>query len=347
MPRPNEYLQIQPGRDRLTDNTAFQQLRDLVRFSLDFYANRFRLLSLQALETRQAKEPPSRTFNRAVDSLDRNKAHIPSDVYREVRGNILAGAKAAKIAEQDLDQRAVLLAPLATAGITAVAMNHEFAREIRLLERTAEQLREIATSSDLSRLLRIAESLDATRRRFRSLQALFSPLTTAEDRNATARLLVHPVVWQVVDAMAPLMPGVTFDLDGIPQGLRFPLGSFAEWNAMLQNLVSNAWNALLDSDRLAISFDGGRDNRLREWLLVSDTGVGLGVSLEESAQLFYPFERRLKISPENQSIAMGGQGLGLAIVRMIAQRRSARTYFVPAKDGFTTTVEISWRGAAE
>jgi hypothetical protein len=47
---PGEWLQIQPGRDRLHDNHAFGQLRDLVRLSLDFYANRFRLLALQEAE---------------------------------------------------------------------------------------------------------------------------------------------------------------------------------------------------------------------------------------------------------------------------------------------------------
>ena len=87
--------------------------------------------------------------------------------------------------------------------------------------------------------------------------------------------------------------------------------------------------------------------RGREWLRISDTGVGLGVSLKESDTFFDPFERRLKISEDNRSIAMGGQGLGLAIVRMITRRRSAVATFVQPKAGYATTVEISWRGAPE
>ena len=104
---------------------------------------------------------------------------------------------------------------------------------------------------------------------------------------------------------------------------------------------------MLDSNKSLISFDGGRGTRAREWLRVSDTGVGLDVPLNDSQKLFEPFQRQLRISDENRSIAMGGQGLGLAIVRMIAQRRSAQAAFVQPKKGFVTTVEILWRGAPE
>src|SRR5262249_48299956 len=48
--RPGEWLQIQPGRDRLHENDAYQQLHDLVRFALDFYANRYRMREARAAE---------------------------------------------------------------------------------------------------------------------------------------------------------------------------------------------------------------------------------------------------------------------------------------------------------
>ena len=82
----------------------------------------------------------------------------------------------------------------------------------------------------------------------------------------------------------------------------------------------------------------------REWLRVSDTGQGLGIALHEAQRLFEPFERRLAISHDNQSIALGGQGLGLTIARMIAHRRAADVRFVKPTEGFSTTFELSWRG---
>ncbi|HWX41059.1 MAG TPA: ATP-binding protein, partial [Blastocatellia bacterium] len=82
---PDEWLQIQSGRDRLMDNPAFYQLRDLVRFSLDFYANRFRLVDLEVAEKNQAQEPPSRKYERAIGALERRKDEIPTSVFREVK----------------------------------------------------------------------------------------------------------------------------------------------------------------------------------------------------------------------------------------------------------------------
>ena len=342
---PGQCLQIQAGRDRLHDNAAFVQLRDLVRFSLDFYANRFRLLNLRATERKRSRESPSRTYDRAVAVLDRNKEDLSRPAYQEIRREIIAARRAAATEEEAIDKRAVLLAPLATAGITALAMNHELAREILFLQRTGDRLRAIATKSRSSEIRMIADEIDDARLRFHSLQELFAPLLDPEDINATNRLRVQPIVRQVVQAMGLLMPGVAFDSSDIPDGLRFPVGSLAEWCAILQNVLSNAWNAMLDSEKSLVSFNGGRGPRAREWLRVSDTGVGLDVPLQDTEKLFEPFERRLHISDANRSIAMGGQGLGLAIVSMIARRRTARAAFVEPKVGFATTIEISWKGS--
>ena len=101
---------------------------------------------------------------------------------------------------------------------------------------------------------------------------------------------------------------------------------------------------MLDSEQCEMSFRGGKEKSGNEWLRISDTGQGLGVSLNEAPKLFEPFERRLKISEDKRSIAIGGQGLGLAIVRMIAHRRLAKVEFVAPEERFSTTFEIAWKG---
>ena len=340
-------LQIQPGRDRLADNKAFRQLRNLVRFSLDFYANRFRLLSLQASEKRRAKEPPSDSLGRAIDVLDRNKAQVPRPAFQELRRELLSAQRATTAEEQHLDRRAALLAPLATAGMTALALNHELAREVGLLQRATHRLRKLAAGATIPELTRVAGDIETAAERLVALRQLFLPLMSDEDRDATDRLRTRAVVRQVVRGIAPLMGRVDFRTVDIPNDLRFPRGSFAEWNALLQNILTNAWNAMLDTEVATIFFEGGRGTRRHEWLRISDTGVGLGTPLDKSAHLFEPFERRLDISAANSSLAMGGQGLGLAIVRMIAQRRAMKVAFVRPKPTFSTTFEISWRGGSE
>ena len=339
------WLQIQSSRDRLHNNSAFFQLRDFVRYSLDFYANRYRMLTLQIAEKERVREPSSRKFQRALNALDRNRAEMPAAVYQEVKREIAAARKASVAEEEVLDQRAALLAPLATAGMTALALSHELARESRFLKSTSEKLSRLAKANPVLELDAIAKGFHELRRRLDALQELFAPLLSETDTAATDRLRVRPLVHQVVRSMRPLLPRVEFDLTGISSSLWFPAGSFAEWNAMLQNVIANAWNAMLDSERAEISFDGGKSRTGREWLRVSDTGKGLGMTLKESMKLFEPFERDLEISQDNRSIAIGGQGLGLTIVRMIAHRRATRVGFVKPTKDFSTAFEISWRGA--
>jgi signal transduction histidine kinase len=336
------FLQIQSGRDRLHDNNAFYQLRDLVRFSVDYYANRYRALKLDAEERERPSEAPSKKLNRAVDLLEENKTRISPAVYRALSRELSEASEGRKIEERVAEERAALLAPLASAGMTALALNHEISRESTFLGRIGRRLRALAAEHSLPELLELAKEFDEARKRLDSVRELFAPLLTDEDRSATDRLRVRAVVGQVIQGMSVLMPGVKIHFDQIPADLRFPLGSLAEWSALLQNVFANAWNAMLESTRREILLTGSRGNA-SESLYVSDTGQGLGIPLSESTQLFEPFERRLEVSRDKRSIAIGGQGLGLAIVRMLARRRKANVAFIEPSPGFSTTFELSWR----
>lgn len=337
------WLQIQPGRDRLAPNKSFTQLRDLVRFSLDFYANRYRALADQAIQQKRTREPPARALAGALRTLERNKSSMPDEVYSEVRRELRVVDKRIKTENEALDSRAVILAPLATAGMAALAMDHEIARETNLLADVAGALKRLATENSSPELDKAAADLATFQSRFNSYRILFSPLADAEDRDATRRLPVYSVVNQVVNAVRSRMPSVAFDLGDIPKDMHFPVGAFVEWSAVIQNVLFNAWDAMLDTGRKAIHFHGALVSR-HQVLRVSDTGAGLAVPLDKAHALFEPFERRTEITEENRSIAIGGQGLGLTIVRMITKQRAADVRFVSPRAGYSTTIEISWRG---
>lgn len=60
--------------------------------------------------------------------------------------------------------------------------------------------------------------------------------------------------------------------------------------------------------------------------------------------LFKPFVRRSSISSERRELGMGGTGLGLTIVEMIAESRGCDVDFVDTDDTkWSTTFEMSWR----
>lgn len=340
-----DWLQIQPGRDRLIANDAFIQLRDLLRFALDFYANRYRLLDVQLEKQSSDREPSSRRFERAMEVLDESKGEIQPETFRKLRREVVAAQNAAITDEAELDRRAALLAPLATAGMSALALVHELAREIRLLDDLGGQLAALSGHGKNKHLKEMATAFEDARKRLESIVELFAPLISEEDTAATDRLRIRPIVEQTVEAMRVLMPGVSFDYGEVPaRASRFPVGAWAEWSALLQNVLSNAWNAMLESgNEPAIHIAAGTQAGGKEWLRISDTGKGLGVTLAESSKFFEPFERGLTVHADRESMLIGGHGLGLAIVRMIARRRDANVAFVKPRAGFSTTFEISWR----
>ena len=344
-PDPNDWLRIQPGRDRLAHNRAFDQLRDLVRFAVDLYANRYRAFADQVAETERVKDPPRQALQRAIGALDRHRTAIPDPVFREIKQDVARLERAVEKEEEFLDRRAALLAPLATAGMAALAFNHELARETRTLDVIKQTLGALAKTYDNKDLDRAAQSLANFEARFQSYRALFSPLTNAEDKEPR-RLRVLAVLEQLINSLRPRMPGVTFDFRGcVDRDLRFPTGSFVEWSALLQNVLFNAWNAMLASELKYVQLQTLSPARRSVSLRISDTGVGLAVPPAQSSSLFEPFERGLVIAEENQSIAIGGEGLGLAIAKMIAERRFASVAFVEPSHGYSTAFELSWRAS--
>lgn len=341
---PGSWLQLQAGRDRLHENKAYDQLVDLVRYSLDLYANRYRARELRRTELERSKEPASAKQHRALAVLDKHRPALPVVVYREVKREV-KDALDASIKEEALqDRRAALLAPLAAAGMATLAFNHELEREERLIRRTVSQLRRLARENKDDALSKIAADLSSALDRRSTLKKLFAPLLSDEDRDTQSRLLILPIVQDTIEALEPIVPRMEFEIDNIPQNQMFPEGTLAEWSALIQNVVTNAWNATLTQPKPVLHFAGGREGRSREWLRISDNGQGLDVPLDRAYKLFEPFERHLKIAADQRSIAIGGQGLGLAIVKMIAVRRKASVEFVEPPPGFATCIELSWKG---
>jgi signal transduction histidine kinase len=87
---------------------------------------------------------------------------------------------------------------------------------------------------------------------------------------------------------------------------------------------------------LVRALNDGRRNRLH----VSDLGTGM--DLHGQARLFEPFNREQRTSEERAALGLGGMGLGLTIVRMIADQRGCNARFVEPDAGWSTTFELEW-----
>ncbi|MBX3001993.1 MAG: sensor histidine kinase [Caldilineaceae bacterium] len=335
-------LQIQVTRDRLLENRAYDDLVHLVRYSLDFYAMQQARRKLLQVEQQQIIAQPREKFENVDRALQEIRYALPEPVYEKFRTDVKEAIEASEFETTLYQHRTGLLGALATAGMSALAIEHEVQKQYTILETVSHDLRmlQLQDSTAIHRLQDIADRIEEWIRRARATRAIFSHLLDEEDRESRARFRAKPLLRDTVDQIRVLLRGTQVHLDHIDPELRLPHGGFAEWNAIFQNVLVNAVNAMLDSQLREIEISSREQGKVRE-ILVQDTGVG--VDLTTADELFEPFQRRLELSEERKALGVGGTGLGLTIVRMIAESLGCSVKFTQPTDGHSTAFSLSWR----
>ena len=344
-PPSNPGLEVTITRDRLVNTTAFQDLRNLVRQAIHWYANekaRRRLADELTVGVRPVKIR-SLDFHEA---LDRARPHLSAEVAGDLEDAYRQSVAASERVTEEAEGRASALGAFATAGIAAIGYQHELRRQFLLVERVADILPEAAgdAAEVRSRLVELQSDLRQVMKRARDIGVLFAHLVDHENIEEVRNFLAKRTVESIVRQVSSIQPGVTFDLTGIAPKLRLPPAAYAEWVSIFQNALFNSLNALVDSDERVIvvrSEDKGKRRRI----LIEDTGSG--IDLEDSETLFEPFKRRATISRERRELGFGGSGLGLTIMRIIAGSRGVRVRFESPSAGFATRLVIDWMYEAE
>ena len=172
------------------------------------------------------------------------------------------------------------------------------------------------------------------------MRRLFGHLLYKENREEVGRFRVLRVLEQVRDQVEGILRGAQIWIEKVPEDLRFPPGRFMEWSAILQNILINAYNAMLDSERHVIRITAHRE-KARTVVTIEDTGYG--IDLKTADEFFKPFARQTHISPERRGLGLGGSGLGLTIVKMIADSLGCDVRFVLPSEGYSTAFELSWK----
>ncbi len=336
------FLKINIGRDRLVDNVAYQELKRVVRWSIDYYATRYQLRQERDVARLKPSEPAKPKLDRLREIIAEIQVELPPALHTKLVQHLDDYYETVERQNRYTERQIALLAPLAAAGLASLAFEHESNRELRRLTELVSELPAIAaqTEVDEGRLQELEMGFQSWIIQHRRMRGVFSPLANESDREDVRRLRVKPTVRAVLKNSRWLLRNVNADVTLIENHVRFPLGTLADWQALLQNVLANAGNAMLDSSVKQIRVSTGAVNRRRTYLRVSDTGVG--VDRDSALELFEPFVRRLDVSDERRSLGLGGMGLGLTIVRMICETRNCGYGFVEPEPGFSSTFELTW-----
>jgi len=337
-----EYLQIQVTRDRLVDNDAYESLTKVVRTAVDFYAIQEAARQYSEYETLRPIEPIQRKFERVEDVLSRYQEDIPVPVYKALSREVESAVIASEAEQERITRQAGLLGALATTGMTALAYEHETKKHYFKLYELMKDIKGIKVENpDIQNQLndvvrRLAGIIDQSR----ALRAVFGAMLDEENRTTVKRFNARNLIRDVSEQLGILLHGVHPTTYRIDEKLLLPEAAFAEWSAIFQNVLLNAMNAMLEKDEQKIDISSQSDGN-RRIILIQDTGVG--VNLPTSEELFKPFVRKLKISPEWQGLGVGGTGLGLTIVRMISDSIGCNVSFTKPDESFKTAFQIQWR----
>ena len=322
-------------------NRAFEQLKYIVRRALDHYATERSKRRLQELELVREVRRPSKSVALALDVLEAYRSEIPAAAYRAVHRSVSDAVTQVR-RQADLQQDVIgQLAAFASAGSLTLVYDHEVSKQIAGMERAASKLRRVEVSARASKQLNeIADDLEQWAARATGIRSLVSHLADPESRDASGRYKLVAVLDDALRGARYLTRGVPVKLSDLPRTVRLHRGSYAGWVALFQNLLVNAANAVIARGRpgrIEVSYliDAGRRT-----VRLQDTGTG--IDLNEAESYFEPFQRHLKVPSPRQAIAAGGTGLGLTIVRLIANEAQAEVRFVKPDPGFATCVELRW-----
>ena len=334
----SDRLMISVTRDRLIENSAYANLRVFVRWALDFYAMETTKRRIKELAAIAPIEPAYSKVVRIEKIIEDNADRFPKAALARIRSEVQQLEEDTSAEVRTRQAEVGLLGALATAGIAAVAFEHEFRRQLIELKMVSDELSLLVRSSP--KIEKLAGRLRNWISRVESTRRVFSPLASEEDRSKRARLRTRPIMEQTASRVEALVRQIPIDTSELDGDMRFPEGTHAEWSAIFQNVFMNAANAMLDSKTKkikVISEIRGRDRAV----LILDTGSG--VNLKSAHQLFDPFHRKSKISPERARLGLGGTGLGLTIVKMVAENVGCKVDFVPPPRGYRTAFRLSWR----
>jgi len=342
----NSGLAIQVTRDRLIDNRAYQVLRVLLRAPIDLYAmERARARQVEIPRTVELL-PASSAFEDLRQTLRASRPDIPPTVFAHLERSITAAANEVSLSEKSRRGYSALLGALATAGMTSLAVEHEMSKQVSTIRDLADRLDGILPDvANRSKAIveESAAEIRAWATRSREIRKVFEPLMSSEDRDTVDAFEARNVIRDVKNQVRSLSHEIDIDFTGVPIGLSLPSASYPAWTSLFQNLLVNAFNALRHMPGPLVTIDG-RETQRGGQIRVMDNGVG--VDLATATDLWKPFERRLNLSANEIEEGMGGTGLGLTIVRMIADEMRVRVYFSEPPPGQSTAVNIEWNRKA-
>lgn len=362
---------MKASREGFIDSPAMDQLREFVRFAID-WANILRDYYLRQQKLKAADAAKEEFENLIEQRVDNRKVvdsalafisselkskvyeHLPASVKNEVATSIETATEAIKTYNESVKFELSHLRLIASTSTLLLIFSHEVKSLLGLLEQSKNSLKLIADKlpvSEKGTINEMGQDFDELNTRLEELLQMTSLISSStKSKLKPGKVALKPKIRKVekVFELITQKYGIDIDYESVPNNIVIKDVLEAELYSVLLNIMSNSIKAVIAGGREKnIRISANRDNGMNE-ITIQDTGVGL--EEERFNEVFIPFvsdpDGRLyenleaRLNPEDNMIVGTGSGLGLGIVNEIVKAKGGSIAFQHPDEGWATQLQI-------
>ena len=362
---PQSPFQVKMDREGFVENEAYESLRKFIRLGLQWttlYYGRFLMKVTEEklkeaekeLEEELGKEvtipPVEEALNLLETVAEKSNQYIPEDELKVPKDRIEAAADVIRSSFEYHESQINLLRAFFSANQLLFGFGHEIRGLYAQLDtnaNTAQRLAKELPKQQKREFEEFAESLRKTRDRFDQQLKLFGIFSKGY-KTDKKRILIKSAIEDIKKCFDYVLSAYNIDLKiSIPDSLRTgPMMEF-ELFSIIVNLVTNAIKAVIAGPGKKILIEAKKEDS-GTTIRAYDDGIGLPKDFWED--VFQPmvtdpegrlYSRLKDRIPDRAIVILGtGSGLGLSIVKGIAETYGGTASFVDAKRPWITCVEV-------
>ncbi len=365
---------LEPKIDRqgFLDGLAFNQLREFVRFAVD-WANIQRDYYLRKLlieDVQKARLSVEKILQEDVKSeqlvprvadylrkeIEKIVEYLPEDDRKETKTSLFTTLKAIETASTANQRQLEHLRLIASASTLTLLFAHEVHTLIGSLDATGERIKRAVAKvpeKDKSSLSELAKNIGATKHRFEQLIEMTGIVGSFGKQPQLQSIHLKSTVDRAVQCFGLILEKYDIAVESKIPG-NFSTGPMiqGEVYTVLINLLSNSIKSVIAAapKQRRLRFEAAKKDGKTVVRLLDN---GLGLAEEHFDDVFRPFisdpagelydKLHKSINPHDVHIFGTGSGLGLAIVKDILQARGGSIRFVPpSNDDWKADVEVQF-----